>query len=110
MRFGKKLAIMMEEIQSKDSKRPFISHRILKDLLSSVVRSLRNSTEVALIPSKLLEFQTIIEADFKVISSQAKSEKEGVELEILSLRKDGFQLGVIDSSIAIELIASIQNV
>lgn len=110
MRFGKKLAIIMDGNGSQVNQRPYISHRLLKDLLSTIVRAIKNPTEVSLIPGKLFEFKSTMEADICSISSQVVRERREFDVEIRSLREDSASLGILDSTNASDLVAAIQNV
>ena len=110
MRFGKKLAIMMDASSSHSSLRPFISHKSLKDLLSNVVRGSKTGLEISLLTSKIYEFKSTMMADISLISTRISEERGELDNEVRSLKEDGFLLGVVESSAAVSLISAIQNV
>lgn len=107
MRFGKKLALMMEDSAYRGDERPFLSHRALKDNLSNAVRMVRTGSS----PGESLEqFKETMKQDHGRISSRLRSEELQLSDELDLLMEEARRLGIVDTESTLHLVSSIQNV
>ena len=109
MRFGKKLALMMEANAAKTLDRPYISHRRLKEILTLTTKSLRLESFHTVNPG-LEEFKHPLESDLEAVLGRTAQEESDVRAELAALVSEGKDLGFLGTDRALELIGSIQNV
>lgn len=107
MRFGKKLALMMEDSAYRGDERPFLSHRALKDSLSNAVRMVRIGSSPA---ESLEQFRETMKQDHERISSRLRSEELQLSDELDSLMEEARRLGIVETESTLQLVSSIQNV
>jgi hypothetical protein len=109
MRYGKKLAMMVDTCASKGIERPLISHRVLKELLSRAAKILKSESDTSEIPAIVREFRLTIQSDlFKIITFMEKEEAV-LRKRISDLENQGKSLGFLESNVLDNLLDSIEK-
>ena len=109
MRYGKKLALMTENCAAKGIERPLISHRVLKEHLTTIARILKADSDTEAVPSLIVAFQRTLTADLDTILSYVAMEIEVLEMGIKRLETQGQALGFLGSTVLHEFLSSIES-
>lgn len=112
MRFGKKLALLIEGDARKGLLRPFISYSDIKNELSIFLNQLRLTEYMGGIESELMivKFQELFLFDIASISMYIHASVKSFRDEIANLVNVGRDMGIIDSDIVERLLGNVSDV
>lgn len=110
MRYGKKLAISLESDKLKGINRPAISHKLLKEILTHVVKGLKDGSSHANIADSVEEFAAVARTDLSNIIEFVEAEERSIADDIDGLVSQGRQLGLLDSRILLDHISAIERI
>jgi hypothetical protein len=110
MRYGKKLAISLESDKLKGVDRPVVSHKLLKEILTRIVKALKDGESDAHLTEIVEEFSDVMDTDLSSITQFVGTEERSIDPLIDRLLDQGRLLGIFGSRVLLDHISAIERV